>query len=382
MTPDFAALRRLFPILSRKTYLNSGSYAALADPVEAAFHAYLACRQQHGAAWDQWVMKNEAVRGQMAHLLNASADEVAITASASAGINALASSIDFSGPRNTVVISDWEFPTNAQIWYAQERRGARVVRAMPDAQGLIGPEAFASLIDESTAIVAITQVCYLNGARLDVEAVAEMAHARGAKVMVDAYQAVGARHWDMAASKVDFLAGGMLKYLLGTAGIGFLYARAGAMAGLIPTQTGWFAQADIGAMDSTGNHPAPSARRFEAGTPPVPSTYAAEAGLELLLSIGTEAIQPRIEALTGQCMDRLAAMGWPAATPRDDARRGPTVAVPSRDPAGLVAALAARNIVTSWRAGNIRASFHFYNDESDIERFVAALADLKAAYAP
>lgn len=382
MTPDFAALRRLFPILARKTYLNSGSYAALADPVQAAMLDYLGCRQELGAAWDQWVMKNEAVRGLMARLLNTSANEVAITASASAAINALASAIDFSGPRNTVVISDWEFPTNAQIWYAQERRGARVLRAMPDANGLIGPEQFAPLIDETTAIVAITQVCYLNGARLDVEAVAKMAHQHGAKVMVDAYQAVGARHWDVTQSQVDFLAGGMLKYLLGTAGIGFLYARAGAMAGLIPTATGWFAQADIGAMDSTGNHPSPSARRFEAGTPPVPSTYMAEAGLELLLSVGTQAIEPRIEALTGLIMDRLAAIGWPAATPRDNALRGPTVAVPSRDPAGLVAALAARDIVTSWRAGNIRASFHFYNDESDIERFVAALAELKDAYAP
>ena len=94
---DFAALRRRFPVLARKTYLNSGSYCALADSVRDAINAYMEDRLQVGANWDVWVEKNEAVRSAMAAVLRASPEEVAITASASAGINALASAFRFDG---------------------------------------------------------------------------------------------------------------------------------------------------------------------------------------------------------------------------------------------------------------------------------------------
>lgn len=381
MKPDFGALRELFPSLSHLTYLNSGSYAALATPVEQAFHDYLSCRMARGAAWDEWVMKAEAVRSSMAELLCADPDEIAITASASAGINALASSIDFSGPRKKVVISDFEFPTNAQIWYAQEKRGAQVVRAMPDASGTIPLEHFAALIDEHTAVVAVTHVCYLNGVRLDIEGITRLAHAKGAKIMVDCYQSVGSRQIDVKQIGVDFAAGGMLKYLLGTAGIGFFYARAPEIVPHVPTTTGWFAQNDVLAMDSTRNDPSLTARRFEAGTPPVVNAYAAEAGLKLLRSVGLSAVERRIEHLSGLLIDRLAEIGWHATTPRDNALRGPTVAIPSRNPGELVSELSNRNIVTSWRGDNIRASFHFYNNEQDVERLIDVLSTLRPRFA-
>src|SRR5215467_14985822 len=127
MSTDFAQLRRRFPVLERKTYLNSGSYCALADTVKAAINAYMDDRLQVGANWDVWVMKNEAVRRAMAAVLRAAPDEIAVTASASAGLNALASALDFSQRRNKVIVSDFEFPTNAQVWHAQEPRGAHVV---------------------------------------------------------------------------------------------------------------------------------------------------------------------------------------------------------------------------------------------------------------
>src|SRR5579862_7117108 len=222
---DFKALRRRFPVLERKTYLNSGSYCALADSVRDAINAYMDDRLQVGANWDVWVMKNEAVRSAMAAVLRAAPDEIAITASASAGINALASALDFSGPRNKVVVSDFEFPTNAQIWHAQEPRGARIVHVPRAADGDIPLESFARLIDEETQLVAVTQVCFRNGAMLDVAAIARLAHQRGAKILLDCYQSVGSRTVDVKDLGVDFAVGGMLKYLLGTAGLGFLYVR-------------------------------------------------------------------------------------------------------------------------------------------------------------
>jgi len=380
--PNFQALRKEFPVLERKTYLNSGSYAALANSVKAAVEAYLEDRLLNGANWDAWITKNESVRALTATLLHAAPDEIAITASVSAGLNALASAFDFSGLRNKVVVSDFEFPTNAQIWHAQEPRGARVVHVPRAADGYIPLQNFAKAIDEQTQLVAITHVCFRNGAKLDIPGIVRLARAKGARVLLDCYQSVGSLDIDVKALDVDFAAGGMLKYLLGTAGIGFLYVRDSFTKSLVPTNSGWFAQAEIGAMDITANRPAPNARRFEAGTPAVANCYAAEAGLKFLLAVGTPAIEKRNYALTRRCMQRLEEIGWPSITPTEDERRGATVAVPSRNSRVLSAELMKRDIVTSHRDDNIRAAFHFYNDEDDIESFIAAMKDLRRSFSP
>ena len=382
MTTDFEALRRRFPVLERKIYLNSGSYGALADTVRDAINNYLDDRLAVGANWDGWITKNESVRALMAQLLGVTSDEIAVTASASAGINALASAFDFSGPRNKVVVSDFEFPTNAQIWHAQERRGAHVVHVPRAADGDIPLEHFERAIDENTQLVAVTHVCFRNGARLDIPGIVKIAHARGARVLLDTYQAIGAMRVDARALGVDFIVGGMLKYLLGTAGIGFLYVQDRWIRELVPTQSGWFAQQNSAAMDIFANSPSESARRFEAGTPAVVNCYAAEAGLKIVLEADPGQIEERVRALTEYCLHRLVDIGWPAVTPIDDARRGPMVAVPARNAAELTEHLAAADIVTSFRDNNIRATCHFYNTEADIDRFVAELERLRGQFGP
>jgi selenocysteine lyase/cysteine desulfurase len=377
MTPDFVALRREFPVLTRKTYLNSGAYCALATSVRDAFNAYMDDRLAVGADWDVWVMKNEAVRNLMAKVLNCTPDEMAVTASASAGINSIASAFDFTGTRNKVVVSDFEFPTNAQIWHAQEKRGAQIVHVPIAADGYIPLENFAAAIDERTALVAVTHVCFRNGAKLDIAGIVKLAHAKGAKILIDCYQAVGAVDIDVKALDTDFAVGGMLKYLLGTAGIGFLYCRGELVQSLVPTHSGWFAQKDIAAMNIFGNVPSPTARRFEAGTPPVPNCYATEAGLEFILKVGTPAIEKRIQQLTRRCMEKLNEIGWASHTPSADSRRGPMVCVKSKNAAELAKRLMARDIVTSYRDQSIRATIHFYNTDEDIDTLIAALADLR-----
>ena len=172
MVTDFLALRARFPLLAEKIYLNSCSYGALADPVRAAFARYLDDRLAVGANWDVWVAKNEAVRRAIAGILRTDADEVAVTTSTTAGINAVASALDFTGARDTVVTSDFEFPTNAQIWHAQEPRGARVIHVHADDTGYIPAERFAEAIDSRTKIVAVTHVCFRNGALLDIAEIA------------------------------------------------------------------------------------------------------------------------------------------------------------------------------------------------------------------
>jgi selenocysteine lyase/cysteine desulfurase len=382
MDPNFDVLRKEFPLLERKTYLNSGSYCALARNVKAAFEAYMEDRLLVGANWDVWVMKNESVRSLVAQLLHATPDEIAVTASVSAGLNALASAFDFSGKRNKVIVSDFEFPTNAQIWHAQESRGAAVVHVPRAADGYIPVENFAKAIDEKTQLVAITHVCFRNGAKLDIPGIVRLARAKGAKVLLDCYQSVGSLDIDVKALDVDFAVGGMLKYLLGTAGLGFMYVRDTFVQSLLPTNSGWFAQTDIGAMDITANRPALSARRFEAGTPAVVNCYASEAGLKTLLGVGTPAIERRIYALTRRCMRRLEEIEWPSITPVADEHRGATVAIPSRAAPQLCIQLMKRDIVTSSRDDNVRASFHYYNNEDDIESFVAAMKELRSEFVP
>ena len=382
MIHDFKELRSRFPVLERKTYLNSGSYCALADTVKTAINNYMDDRLLVGANWDVWVMKNESVRSLLAQVLRAEPDEIAVTASASAGINALASALDFTGKRNKVVVSDFEFPTNAQIWHAQELRGAKVVHVHRDANGYIPLEHFERAIDEETQLVAVTQVCFRNGAKLDIAGIVKLAHAKGAKVMLDCYQAVGSMTVDVERLDVDFAVGGMLKYLLGTAGLGFLYVRKELIPGLTPTNSGWFAQANITAMDITANRPSPTARRFEAGTPAVVNCYAVEAGLKIILEVGTDVIEERVKYLTRLYMDRLEEIEWPSITPREDDRHGPMVCVRANQVAQLFARLTQQDIVTSFRDDNLRATFHFYNNEKDVDALVQALLGHRAEFRP
>ena len=376
VVPDWEEIRSRFPILENKTYLNSCSYGALATEVKGALHSYIRDREERGTDWNYWVERNESVRSAVATFLGAEPDEIAITTSASASINSVASAMNFTGSRNKIVISDFEFPTNAQIWYAQELRGAQVVRVR-ERDGYIPVEDFVSAIDEETLIVAITQICFRNGARLDIPAIAEVARQKGAMFLMDGYQGLGTIAFDVRAIGVDFVVGGMLKYLLGTAGIGFLYVRDSLIENLVPTVTGWFAQSDIFAMDNTAYHPAPTARRFETGTPPVPNCYAAEAGLQILEDIGLPAIEHRIGELTAAIISEAKKAGYALVVPEDPERHGALITLRTHDEDALVEILDNQGIITSSRSGNLRISPHFYNNEDDIDFLFRALREQK-----
>jgi selenocysteine lyase/cysteine desulfurase len=373
-----AWIRHRFPVFGHRVYINSCSQGALSDSVREAYARYLDDWDEHGAPWEYWVGRLEAVRAAIAGLINADEYEIAVTTSVSAGVSALASGLDFGDGRDTVVVSDFEFPTIGQIWHAQERRGVRVVHVPAEADGTIPLERFEAAIDERTALVAVTHVCFRNGGRLDVEGVARLAHDRGALVLVDAYQTVGSLPIDVRALDCDFLAAGVLKYLLGSAGLGFLYCRRELVEEIEPTATGWFADRDIFAMDIHDYSPASTARRFEAGTPPVPSTYAAIAGIELMQEIGIAETAVHVRALNALLRDGLDELGARVVTPREPERSGALVCVASTNVDALVAALAAEGIVTSSRDDNLRVSAHCYNTAEDVQAVLAALGRNRA----
>jgi selenocysteine lyase/cysteine desulfurase len=367
-----AAIRGEFPILAHTTYLNSCSQGALSQRVRAAYEEYLDGWDERGAEWAHWVERAEAARAAFARLLHATREEVAVTTSVSQGVSGIVSALDLRA-RPRIVISEYEFPTVGQIAHAQELRGAEVVHVAPEPDGSIPPERFAEAIDERTALVCCTTVSYRTGHRHDVAHIARLAHDAGALCLADSYQAVGAIDFDARALGVDFVTGGTVKYLLGSSGLGFLYVRRELFGDLLPTQTGWFADEDIFQMDISDYSPAADARRFDAGTPPVPNIYAGLAGMSLVEEAGTPAIEEHVSALATQLLDGLDDLGATVAAPRDPARRGPLVCVRSTDVRALVATLAEERVVCSERDSNLRIALHLYNVDEDVDRVLEAL---------
>jgi len=371
-------VRHRFPIFDRLVYINSCSQGALSDAVRDAYARYLADWDEHGAPWEYWVDQLEAARRSVSGLINAAEDEVAITTSVSAGVSALASGLSFDNGRDKVVVTDFEFPTIGPIWHAQERRGARIVHVPAEPDATIPLERFEEAIDERTALVSITHVCFRNGSRLDVGEVIELAHERGALVLLDAYQSVGSIPVDVKALDCDFLAAGVLKYLLGSAGLAFFYCRRNLVERIEPTATGWFADRNIFEMDIHDYSPAPTARRFEAGTPPIPAIYAAIAGIELMQEIGIEETEAHVRELNARLLAGLDELGAQVVTPRVPEQRGALVCVASSDVDRLVTELAAGGVVASSRDANLRISAHCYNSPED----VSAVLDLLAKNRP
>jgi selenocysteine lyase/cysteine desulfurase len=367
------AVRSRFPIFEHTVYANSCSQGALSIDVRNAYEEYLAGWDEHGAEWEHWVERAEAARASFARLVAAEPDEIAVTTSVSQAVSAIVSALPLERGRNRIVISEFEFPTVGQIAHAQELRGAEIVHVTPDADGRIPLERFAEAIDEQTALVCCTAISYRTGYRLDVAEVARLARERGALCLADSYQAAGAVSLDAHALGVDLLTAGTVKYLLASAGLAFMYVRRDLHERLRPTQTGWFADEDIFRMDISDYSPARSARRFDAGTPPVPNIYAGIAGMGMIEMAGVAAIEMHVRGLVARLLAGLDELGARVATPLGNAEYGPLVCVASTDAQALVRALQEERIVTSERDSSLRISLHLYNVESDVQRILEAL---------
>ena len=365
-------IRSRFPIFKHKIYLNSCSQGALSDSVENGLTDYIRSWHEHGSPWDLWVEHYEHTRRLFAEFIGADEGEVAIVTSASAGINAVASALDFR-ERKKVVLGEFEFPTMGHVWLAQSKRGADVI-FIPPVDNKLPVDSYERAVDRQTAIVPLTRVCFRNGFRSDTQAIVELAHDQGAWVMLDDYQDCGTRPIDVKEMGVDFYVTGTLKYLLGPPGLAFLYVRRELINALTPAVSGWFAQSNPFAFDVKHLNLSSSARRFESGSPPIPNVYAAGPGIELLCSTGMPQIAGHISELTGMFLNSIAGMQIQTKTPPDSV--GPLIVLQagSEDDANaMVAALARQNIVASSRGDGVRISLHFYNTADDIAALLQAL---------
>ena len=369
-----AEFRARFPILSQRVYVNSCSQGALSVDVERAFAEYLESWHRDGSPWELWVEQVNRARAAFAASIGALTEEIAVMPSASAGINVVASALDFAGSRRDVVMGEFEFPTMAQVWIAQERRGARIRWVRADGDRL-PVEAYANAIDERTLIVPATHVCFRNGYKADIAGLSRVAHDRGAYVFLDDYQRTGSGPIDVHGLGVDFMVTGCLKYLVAASGIAFLYVRRDLIERFEPTVTGWFGRANPFAFRIDQVDWSASATRFEAGTPPVPNAYAALSALGLLSRIGYAQIGAHVDHLVARFRRATHDAGFVVRTPADPAFRGPLVVVESLDAPALVSRLAARGIIASSRGNGLRVSFHAYNNEADLAAVAEALVD-------
>ena len=361
--PQVKAIRARFPVFNSKVYLNSCSQGALCDLVKNSLDEHTQSWDELGSPWDLWVEKYEAARSAFAGFINADKDEVAIVPSASAGINAVASAFDYR-KRKRVVMGEFEFPTMGQIWLAQQSRGAEVC-FVESTNGCLPPASYEEAIDSESLLVPLTHVCFMNGHRSDVRAVTNMAHQQGALVLLDDYQDCGTR------LQLDFYVSGALKYLLSPSGIAFLYVRRDLIDSLVPSITGWFGQNNPFAFDLKHFDPAVNARRFEAGSPPVPQVYAVLAALGLLTSIGPAKICAHIGALAQAYLKGARDLHIKSKTPLNS--QGPLVVLQMKDAEAVVRRLSEEGIIASNRMDGLRVSFHLYNTLEDVQAVLRML---------
>ncbi len=373
--PDFdiAAARARIPILAHATPMNNCSQAPLTDITRAAAERYLASWNTRGMDWDAWMAEVDVARAAFAALINASPDEVGVVSSVSQATSAIATALRFDHGRDTVVASAMEFPTVGQVWLAQERRGARV-RWVDVVDGRIPLAAYDAAIDERTAVVSSAHAYYQNGALQDVAAIARIARAHGALSFVDAYQSLGVMSVDVKELGVDMLASGTLKYLMGTPGIAFLYVRRELIERLEPLTTGWFGRANPFAFDARQLDWAPTAARFDGGTPPIMPAYVSAAAMQWLLEFGSDAIERWTQHLSRRLAEGAAARGLQLHGPGHSAPKTPSTAICCDDSHAVEHALLDRGIIASARGPVVRLAPHFYSTEADVDQALDAIA--------
>ena len=378
--PDLADFRREIPLLATAIPMNACSHAPQTTATRAAAMRYLDGWNARGMDWDAWMEEVRLARRAFAQLVNASEDEIALFSSVSEAASAVASALDLASGRRAVVASGAEFPTVGHVWLAQRPRGARVTW-VPVRDGVIDPADYEARVDGETRVVSAAHGYYQNGFVQDVARIAEIAHDRGALLFVDAYQTAGAVPIDVRALGVDFLASGCLKYLMGVPGIAFLYVRRELIERLEPTVTGWFGRANPFAFAADALDWAPTASRFDTGTPPVMNAYVARAGLEIVDGVGVARIRRQHERLARRLVDGGRARGLALHGTDDVSRKTASTAFVVDDAHAVERAMRERGVIASARGPAIRLAPHFYNTDDDVDAALDALVAAVAALA-
>lgn len=375
--PELLQYRAEFPILQKKTYLNSCSLGALSRRSIDNLHTFMETWNEWGAhAWyDIWLGEIARVRQKFAHLIGAQLHEVAIAPNVSTALSSIATALDYS-TRNKIVMADMDFPTLAYQWLVKERQGVvcRFVES-PD-RVYTPPELFEREVDEQTALVATSRVFFTSGYIQDVRAVADIAHKKGAYLLIDDYQGTGQIPLNVIAQDIDFLVTGTLKWLLGGPGLALVYIREGLLPLVQPTVAGWFGHREQFEFKTREFAFRPEATRIEMGTPAVPTIYTANGGLDIIQEIGVEQICERTRYLTNDLITQARNRGWLVRAPLEPERRSSIVMLEFERPEQIVEELLKRDIIVDKRPGLVRVSPYFYNTKEENDLVINAIAEI------
>ena len=374
MTGDpLLAFREEFPILEKTNYLVSNSLGPMPRTVPEKLAEYARDWGELGVkAWGRgWWELPVNVGNEIAPLVNAGDGEIVMMPNVTIAQTAVLSALDFPRQRDTVVMTELDFPS-VRYAYAEmaERLGARIVVVRSDDGITIDREKLLAAIDERTRLVAVSHVLFRSAFLMDADAICAKAHQVGALVSLDSFHAVGIVPVDVKRSKVDFLTGGVLKWLCGGPGACFLYVSPAVRDTLRPALTGWQAHARPFAFEETMDFTS-GAFRWLNGTPVIPALYAAVEGPKILRRAGIAAIREKSVRLTARLIELADARGFKVNGPRDPTQRGGTVTFDVPHGYEVTQHLLSRNILVDYRVGaGIRIAPHFFTREDELEEAV------------
>jgi cysteine desulfurase / selenocysteine lyase len=381
--PTIAQARAQFPATDRYVFVNVASRGVISKASRAAIDDVADAQMTGDEIKEEYGGALTRIRGNFARLIGAKAHEIAVTKNVSEGLNAVGTALDWKAGDNVVLCTALEHPNNIYLWQNLTARGVEI-RQVEAKAGMIDAGAMAAAIDARTRIVSASTVTFTPGFRTDIEPIARAARKAGALMLVDAVQSAGVLDLDVEALGIDALATSTSKGLLGVMGLGMLYVSDRWVQRLNPVHVARFGVA-------TGKHESdigdgvlrlhPDARRFEVGNYNWIGVAALDASLDLLLALGTKAIERHAVGLATRLAGGLQQLGYPVCRPPADWARSHIVTIGtlgagdaySSDDARLNRfsdALKAANVKFTVRRGMVRFGFHLYNDESDVERIL------------
>jgi kynureninase len=329
-------------------------------------------------AWQRgwWEMPVE-IGNEIAPLMNAGQGEVVMMPNVTIAQSAVVSSVPFTRERDTIVMTSLDFPS---VKYAYEelakKFGARIVVVESDDGISIDEEKLLTAIDERTKLVAVSHVLFKSAFINDADKICKRAHDMGALVSLDAFHSVGIVPVDVKQSGVDFLTGGVLKWICGGPGGCFLYVSPRVADTMAPAITGWQAHARPFAFEEQMEYTSGPFRWLN-GTPVIPALYACAEGAKILKRAGMRAIREKSMRQTNMLVAMAEERGYRVHAPKDPARRGGTVAIDVDHGYEVAQELLSRNILVDYRVGaGIRVAPHFFIRDDEVKSVVEAIDEI------
>lgn len=370
---DWARVRAEFPATENYAYLNSAGAGPVSRRTgEAAAQFYRETLESGDRLWEHWLARRERARADVARLIGAEPEEIAFTTNTSSGMNLIVDALEGAG---RVVSCDLEFPVTTLPWL---HRGARV--RMVEARGgvLRAGDVLAAAGDERS-VICLSHVQYSNGLRMPIDEIGER---KGSHLfVVNAAQSAGVFPLDVKRMKIDALCSTGHKWMLAGYGSGFVYLSRELLEKTRPRAVSWMSVEDPFAMRNDSYHLRPdAAARAETGCPHFAGIFALGEAARQLLELGVEQVEGRALALNRRLTESLKAAGHEVLSPLGDERfRSAETLVRAADPRAAVRHLAQRRVAVTIKPEGFRAATHYFNDESDIARLVAALDEFREA---